>query len=129
MIRYATAAMMVLAPLALAGQRNTPVRNPLPAPVLERTIGDDSKVILYNPSMMVSLSDRSVAVFDESEMQVVALSTETGRKLWSFGRKGAGPREFSGGHQLLRDRDGNIVVLDKSNGRLTVLSQTGQIIS
>ncbi len=128
MIRITTAALTIVFPLSLAGQRPAPARTWLAAPVLERTIGDDGNVTLYQPTGLVALDGRTVVTFDWSEMQVRAFSVDNGRQLWSFGRKGSGPREFNGGHQMVIDRDGNLSVLDNSSARLTTLSPTGQFV-
>lgn len=100
-----------------------------PGPVLERTIGEGDDIVLYRPSGMVALSADLLSVFDWSEMQVRTFSSRTGRQVWSFGRRGNGPEEFSGGHDLAVGPSGVLSILDKVNNRLTKVSPSGRFVS
>jgi hypothetical protein len=54
--------------------------------------------------------------------------TLSGSLAWTFGRKGEGPGEFLAFEDLEFDQDGHLLVLDRDNARLTVLSNDGKQI-
>jgi len=49
-----------------------------------------------------------------------------GKRLWTFGKKGAGPDEFQRIRDVKVDNAGRVWVLDQGNLRLTIVSASGQ---
>lgn len=53
----------------------------------------------------------------------------TGKLLASWGKKGTGPLEFDQPHALAMDSRGRLFVADRSNDRIQILSQDGELLA
>jgi sugar lactone lactonase YvrE len=79
------------------------------------------------PSGVAIAKDGSVFVTDEQRDEVVKLSPALER-VASWGKKGAGPLEFSKPRALAIDDQGQLWVLDLGNRRVQVLTQEGAFV-
>ncbi|MDZ4259344.1 MAG: hypothetical protein U0974_01695 [Gemmatimonadales bacterium] len=122
-------AIIISTPAIGTSQATTTRKVIATTPVLERTIGEKDEVTLFQPNGLVALSADQVTLFDWSEMQLRTFSVRTGQEIWTFGRRGEGPEEFKGAHDLIRGWDGTVTVLDKVNDRVTRVSAMGQFLS
>lgn len=114
---------------------------PLPAPLraqttrrflpdtllLEHTIGDSGSEVLYEPQILSTTRDGRLVVFDYGE-EAVREFTADGREAWHFGRKGQGPGEFEGASDVAVEDNGDILVLDERNRRITRLDSAGRLL-
>lgn len=125
LLRFLCVPPIALSVLAATVEAQPARRHHPNLPILERTIGD-GEVELYRPYLLATSDSGLVFVFDAGDMQVRAFSTE-GQELWNAGRKGRGPREFSGAEDLKTDANGAVVVLDNTNRRITRISPGGII--
>ena len=132
-VRWVMPLVAVAAPVGGIRAQTRPI-SPRPSrvfltpPTLLRSIGEDDAVTLYRPSGLIAMPGSRLAIFDWSEMQVQVFSANTGTSLWTFGRSGGGPQEFRGGHDLQLDRNGNLLVLDNVNGRITRIAANGRFL-
>jgi hypothetical protein len=62
---------------------------------------------------------------DGAGVSVLDREAGRGRLLWSFGRKGKGPEEFTHPRDIHMDRQGRTWVLDVANGRVTLIDEHG----
>jgi DNA-binding beta-propeller fold protein YncE len=54
--------------------------------------------------------------------------SKDGKFIKAFGKKGNGPAEFNGPHNIAIDGQGRLLVADRSNGRVEILDQEGGFI-
>jgi hypothetical protein len=80
---------------------------------------------LFRPLLLAGHGDR-VYVFDYGDHAVKAFDL-TGTHLWSLGRRGKGPREFTNPTDLQVDMRGDLWVLDPENARITIVSREGRV--
>lgn len=83
--------------------------------------GDDSTIQI--PLHPVANSS-GLVVADLAAKRVLQFD-HTGEVVWSFGRAGGGPNEFREPRDVRLDSGGRIWVLDPSNGRISVLTESG----
>jgi hypothetical protein len=88
--------------------------------------GEHVQDTLFSGPHRVAIAGAAVVVGDGMVERVIGLDRATGAVEWSFGRLGAGPREFRGISDIAVTRDGMIWVLDFGNGRITVLAPDGE---
>lgn len=85
---------------------------------------DDSTL---NSPFRLAASPMGVHLLDYHPKRVL-LYGHDGRRLWAFGREGAGPDEFRDPRDLKVDTDGRTWVLDPANARVTVLDSNGSVL-
>lgn len=95
---------------------------------LWRRGGAQDDTLLLAPITMAADSSQ-VYVFDAAAHRVVAFRAQDGQFAWTFGREGRGPGELSAVAMVAVSPLGEIVVLDRLNRRITVLTQQGQVRS
>lgn len=89
-------------------------------------IGGPNDTLLSRPGWLRAEGGR-LYVFDGIDQRVLAFD-DAGRLRWTWGRQGAGPGELRGVRDMRLDAQGNIVLLDADNLRITLVSPTGQLI-
>jgi hypothetical protein len=112
---------------ALTAQ-DRPTRRWLAAPRLEATIDGTPGRELNDPQVLLGTRDGNAVVFDYGDLELRAFSP-TGKALWTFGRKGAGPGEFQAASDLELTDNGDIAVFDQELQRLTVVTAAGRLRS
>jgi 6-bladed beta-propeller len=80
---------------------------------------------LINP-IRIAADDSLILAFDDGDRALKAFSLQ-GALLWSFGREGAGPGEFRKVRDISIGIDGDVLVVDQSNRRLTVVDRSGRL--
>jgi hypothetical protein len=73
------------------------------------------------------LLDGNVFVLQAADARVAAISSSDGHLLWRFGRRGAGPTEFASPTSMFLLREGGLGVVDPRQGRITLLSASGDL--
>lgn len=122
-----TALLLTAAPLP-APLRAQATRRILPDTLLlVRSIGDSGSEVLYEPQILSATPDGRLVIFDSGE-EAVREFTADGREGWHFGRKGQGPGEFEGASDVDVEANGDILVLDNINRRITRLDSTGKLL-
>lgn len=94
--------------------------------VLERTVGVGDGVVLERPAYLKRLPDGGMVLFDHGSRSLRAFGSD-GSPLWTAGRRGGGPGEFAGVADIRVARNGDVVVLDDDNQRLTTILATGTV--
>lgn len=95
--------------------------------VLEGTVGESAGTILYEPTNLTATPDGRLVLFDFGTGSVREFATD-GEELWHFGRKGQGPGEFAGATDVDVAPNGDIMVLDPLNRRITRLDSSGRLL-
>ena len=72
-------------------------------------------------------SGNGVIVADGGGLEVFAFDT-AGKTKWKMGGKGGGPGEFRELTNVTLDSNGNAVILDARNGRVTFVDRTGKLV-
>ena len=101
--------------------------SPIPLELEWRRGGAEEDSVLYDPWVVRAVPGQAV-VLDHGGHRVRSFDIETGTLLWSAGRRGSGPLEFEDPRDLFYD-SGNWGVWDARTGRLTHISQQGQLAS
>ena len=114
-------------PSSIWSEQDVGQRTPLPM-VFDTVwrIGGEADTTLLQP-MWLSAGSEGVTVWDEGRKAIVRISRE-GAVLWSFGREGEGPGEFRSVRGIAHLPDGQVVVADNANRRLTIVDANGSII-
>lgn len=73
-------------------------------------------------------SDGNTYISDGYVNSRVAKYDRDGNFVTSYGEPGNGPLQFSTPHSIAADRDNNIYVADRGNGRIQVLSPDGKLV-
>jgi outer membrane protein assembly factor BamB len=81
-----------------------------------------------HPSAVATAPDGDIFVADGYGNSHVHRFTREGRHLATFGRPGSGPGEFTTPHALVIDRQGRVLVTDRENHRVQILSQDGRYL-
>ena len=87
---------------------------------LIRTIGD------VNGPWGVAVNQWGEVVVSERYGHCISIFSPSGKKLRSYGTRGSGPEHLQHPRGLAIDGEGNILVADRDNNRIQVLSATGQ---
>ena len=87
--------------------------------------GSSNSTILLNP-IRIAATPSVVFVFDAGDQALKGFGTN-GTLLWSTGRQGGGPGEFRKVRALAVGVDGNAVLVDQGNARLSRIGRTGAI--
>jgi len=81
------------------------------------------------PTDVAVLSDGSFYVSDGYANSRVMKFSATGKFLFQWGSKGAGPGQFDLPHAIATDANGNVYVADRSNARVQVFDAKGEFVS
>lgn len=92
--------------------------------VQEWQIGADDDPVLAHPRHLTP-TDSLIVWWDDYDHRVLAAGLD-GTPRWTFGRRGAGPDEFTSVGDVAVDAAGLLWVLDSDNGRITKLSPDGR---
>jgi sugar lactone lactonase YvrE len=86
----------------------------------------------YQPNDLVVLANGEILVAeghgDTAPSHRIVRFSKEGKYLGEFGKRGSGPGEFLQPHALALDPQGNLVVGDRSNNRVQVLTTDGKFI-
>jgi outer membrane protein assembly factor BamB len=91
-------------------------------------VGGAADTVLLNP-IALAAADGHVYVADLGGPRVLALDVRSGTLLWTFGRSGGGPGEFSAPGSLAVLPDGNVIVADRIGARITIISREGRLVA
>lgn len=80
-----------------------------------------------NPHRVIASPRGGFILDDWSEFSVREFSV-AGQLEWRFGRRGSGPGEFIRIMDVEFDSDGNLLILDVDQGRVTVISPSGELV-
>lgn len=72
-------------------------------------------------------SDGRICVADDAETRVICFSAE-GKTLWSVGRRGRGPGEFSRLYRIAVGPDNSVAALDRQTNSVTLISAQGVVL-
>ncbi len=86
-------------------------------------VGGPGDTLLQLPTRLAA-DDAGVSVLDPEAGRVLRFDS-SGRLLWTFGRKGRGPDEFTHPRDIKLDRRGRTWVLDVANGRVAIIGEHG----
>lgn len=89
--------------------------------------GTPSDTLLLLPIAMAA-DDARVYVLDAGARRVAALRRSDGALLWTAGRRGAGPGEFTAANAIAVAASGEVLVYDHRSVRITVLDTLGAVI-
>jgi hypothetical protein len=92
------------------------------------TARDGKPLEIDRPSCGVFGAAYQIAICEGGERQVVVMDS-TGREVWRFGRRGAGPGEFHTITGTHFDSHGRLHVFDGGMRKLVLISADGQLIS
>jgi len=129
-MKYHFAAAIVTSFLIPAGcARDVPdptarVFVPLGNPLLSL---EDNSVIMGSDVEDALLDGPNVVLLQSGDARVAAVNAKTGEVVWSFGRRGAGPREFAAPSALFARKGGGVGVIDPRQGRITLLTRSGEL--
>lgn len=99
----------------------------LPDPVESAVFVDVEGDLFGDPRSIRGSPDGGFLLADWADFAVRAFSS-SGEPVWRFGRVGAGPGEFFRFDDVEYDFDGQLLVLDSDNLRLTVLDSRGGLV-
>ncbi len=102
-------------------------RHWLPDPVESAVFVDVNGDLFGDPRKIRASPGGGFVVTDWADFAIRAFSA-AGEPLWRFGRSGQGPGEFVRFLDVEYDRDGQLLVLDDENERLTVLDSIGALV-
>lgn len=103
------------------------VRQWLPPPTLASSLEDLDGHLFGAPQVIKAGPDGSFLLGDWGDFKIRAFSSG-GQPLWAAGGGGQGPGEFLGFWDMEYDSDGNLLVLDQRNRRLTLLDPGGSVV-
>ena len=119
--------LALVAPLSSLQAQAPSTRTWLSPPELALTVGDGDGVELMLPTGLTAHPLGGFVLGDRGDHSIRAYSA-SGKPVWAFGRKGGGPGEFMVFKDIEFDLDGDLLVLDSENSRLTVLSGEGSLV-
>ena len=99
----------------------------LPDPVESAVFVDVDGDLFGDPLQIRGSPGGGFVVADWADFAIRAFSV-TGDRLWRFGRSGGGPGEFLRFDDVEYDRDGQLLILDNENLRVTVLDSNGSLV-
>lgn len=132
-------AVLALITLGIAGCRGGSEADRAPASYPDRELltsrwdtawvrgGTSSDTLLLLPIAMAA-DDRRVYLLDSGARRVVALRASDGALLWTAGRRGVGPGEFSAANAIAVAASGEVLVYDHRAVRITVLDTLGSVV-
>lgn len=131
--RYTISLLPLLAVLTGCGgsDEREPVQSrertivPVKWSMLWRAGGPDQDSVILFPIGLLAADAEHVYVPDAGAFRVAAFRVRDGSLAWTYGRRGRGPGEFSGFAAIAINHEGEIVVADNRNARLTVLGRDG----
>ncbi len=82
---------------------------------------------LVRPATIL-VSGELLFVLEDLDQQVRAFDTETGDRVWTFGRKGEGPGEMAFAYGLGIDPRGNLRIWDSRNRKLLEVDRSGRFL-
>jgi len=89
--------------------------------------GEAEDTLLLMPTQLAADSTH-VYVLDPAGPRIVAFRASDGGVAWSYGRRGAGPGELRHPTAIAVSGTGELLVLDESNQRITVLASDGRFV-
>jgi len=90
-------------------------------------IEDRDGTLFGDPLRIKASPDGGFVVADWGELTIRAFSAD-GEPVWRFGQQGAGPGEFFMFSDIEYGTDGELLILDDKNARLTILSPDGGLV-
>ena len=115
----------IVAASILAGEVEAQDRRWLPA-VEVAALADSDGTLFGNPTRILGSPRGGIILYDDGAASFREFSAALDL-LWESGRRGAGPGEFQRPLDIEFDEDGNLLVLDEANLRLTVLGPDGKL--
>jgi len=91
-------------------------------------LADPTAVITDPANGDIYVAESHMDVNDPNLIARISVFDKTGKFLRSFGKAGTGPGEFRTPHALAFDSHGNLVVADRHNHRVQVLTKSGQFL-
>jgi hypothetical protein len=89
------------------------------------SIGSENDTLLFGAGAW-DAGPAGLYVYEYHDRKILAIGHD-GVIRWSVGRPGGGPGEFRSGRDLKVDAEGNILLNDPQNGRITIVDTTGRI--
>lgn len=80
---------------------------------------------LLIPDLML-LFDNRVIIGDVTNARIVSVDVSDGSLVWTYARRGKGPKELMRPSDLEQGKDGNVLVLDGGNNRIVTIDRDGQ---
>lgn len=104
------------------------VRQWLPSATLSSSFEDFDGHLFGAPQAIKAGPDGTFLLADWGDFKIRAFTSD-GEPLWTTGSGGQGPGEFLGFWDVEYDSDGNLLVLDRRNRRLTLLDPAGSVVN